>query len=562
MKFNDKKNPKILNIRKPIKTYIVILMVAVTINSTSQSLFAQEIKEIASMIDKSVDSGFVYNYHQAKFVPPHGKTLLIMGQTEETILEYLYNFPNQKMPSGWSAYWGISEFKGITETHKNFTGNSQNHQMIVDKFPNTVVQSAMWMVGKWDISKNAGIGEYDDVVKKYSAWAKSVNRPIYLRIGYEFDGPHNELEPDEYVKAYKHIVDLMRAEGADNIAFVWHSYASKPYKNHPLSAWYPGDEYVDWVAISVFGHAYSGTDFGPYCNHALEFAKEHKKPVMIAEASPIKGIEKGNNEVWNQWFANFFTFTYSKNIKAISFINENWPKVGIEGISEWKDSRLNNNEEVSKAWFKEINEDRYLKQSPELFEQLAYTNFEITSTDGIIEDEKMESSEYTVPKVSLPFYVYQDGDNNPYFPSAYMGNLKAISVDLKSTEDAHSGTSSLKISYADYYDWYGLGLVTPANDWGDIQSGYDLTGATQFSFWAKASQNKLTATIGFGLIGKDKPFPDSAKESIEIKLTAKWKKYTIKLKKQDLSCIRSGFVITSRAYGLPHDIYIDEVVFE
>jgi hypothetical protein len=128
---------------------------------------------------------------------------------------------------------------------------------------------------------------------------------------------------------------------------------------------------VDWVAISVFGHAY-GADFGPYCDAILKFAKQHKKPVMIAEANPIHGIDKENIEVWNSWFVNFFNFIYNKNIKAISFINEDWPRTGISGISEWKDGRLYNNKQISEAWFKETNKDRYLKQSPVLYEQLGY----------------------------------------------------------------------------------------------------------------------------------------------------------------------------------------------
>ena len=361
-----------------IKNYVTCLLTCLIILS-SQILTSQEkkqpinsIKDMISKIDRTVDSSFVYKYEKIKFVPPKGKTLLIMGQTVERINEYLTHFPNQQKPSGWSAYWGVTEFKGITTPHKNVTGSSQHHQMIIDKFPNTVVQSAMWMVGKWDVAKKTGNGDYDKIIKKYAAWAKASNRPIYLRIGYEFDGPHNELQPNEYVKAYKHIVDIMRKEGANNIAFVWHSYASKPYKNYPISDWYPGDDYVDWVAISVFGHAYNNESFGTNCDNVLSFAKQHKKPVMIAESNPVHGIEKDNIDAWNEWFVNFFTFAYNKNIKAISFINENWSSLKIDGISEWKDARLYNNEKISKAWFMETNKDNYLKQSPELYELIGY----------------------------------------------------------------------------------------------------------------------------------------------------------------------------------------------
>ncbi|WP_299214201.1 glycosyl hydrolase [uncultured Aquimarina sp.] len=331
-----------------------------------------EIEKMVSKINTEVNPKFVYDYDKTKFVPQQGRKLLIMGQTVESIKEYKDNFQNEPVPSGWSAYWGVTEFKGITKSHKNDTGSTQNHQMLIDSFPNTVIQSAMWMVGKWDVAKKAGKGDYDKVIKKYGAWAKSTNRPIYLRIGYEFDGPHNELEPKKYIKAYRHIVDLLREEDVNNIAFVWHSYASVPFKNYKLSDWYPGDDYVDWIGISVFGQAYGNSDFGTYCNDVLQFAKLKKKPVMIAESNPIKGIYNDNIDVWDQWFVNFFSFIYNKNVKAVSFINEDWKRLYIQGISNWKDSRLFNNEKISRAWFMETNKNMYLKQSPELYEQLGY----------------------------------------------------------------------------------------------------------------------------------------------------------------------------------------------
>jgi hypothetical protein len=137
----------------------------------------------------------------------------------------------------------------------------------------------------------------------YVGWAKTINCPIYLRIGYEFDGPHNQLEPEEYKEAYKRFVDITREEGVNNVAFVWHSYAAPPYKGYALGSWYPGDDYVDWVAVSLFGHMY-GPDPGLYGDAVFDFAKTHKKPVMVAESSPIYGIFDGDVRSWNTWFVN------------------------------------------------------------------------------------------------------------------------------------------------------------------------------------------------------------------------------------------------------------------
>jgi hypothetical protein len=356
-----------------IKKISILILFLVEASVFSQEISNKDIYSMVSKINTNVDSNFVYEYEQTKFVPPNGKTILIMGQTVEGINEYLDHFSDQPLPGGWATYFGVTEFKGVTETYKNETGSSQNHQLLVDKFPNAVIQSAMWMVGKWNIPSYTVQGYYDKVLKKYAKWAKSVNRPIYLRIGYEFDGVHNELNPDEYVEAYKYIVNFFRKQKVENIAYVWHSYASEPYKSHPVSDWYPGDAYVDWVGVSVFGHAYN-KDFGVYCNKVLDFAKTHKKPVMIAESSPIQGIPTENPEVWDDWFVNFFSFIYNKNIKAVSFINENWQDLNIPGIGEWKDARLSNNQNVAKAWFKEVGKDKYLKQSEDLYIALGYSN--------------------------------------------------------------------------------------------------------------------------------------------------------------------------------------------
>ncbi len=327
--------------------------------------------QVMAKINTSIDPAYVYRYEKTKFVPPEGKTLLIMGQNREEIAEYMDSYAEPRIPGGWMAYWGIPSMNGVRLTHLNETGSSQNHQELVERFPNTVLQSALWMVGKWGVLNKTVTGEYDTVVKRFSDWAKTTKRPIYLRIGYEFDGWHNELEPRAYVRAYRRIVDLIRAQGADNIAFVWHSYAAPTYQDYPLSEWYPGDEYVDWVGISLFGHMYA-SELSAEAEAVFEFAREHKKPVMVAESSPIHGIDEESIDAWNNWFVNFFSLTYNRNVKAVSFINTNWDRMTIEGISEWKDARLQNNARIYQAWFEETARERYLKQSPQLFELLGF----------------------------------------------------------------------------------------------------------------------------------------------------------------------------------------------
>lgn len=191
-----------------------------------------------------------------------------------------------------------------------------------------------------------------------------------------------------------------------------------------------------------------------------------------------------------------------------------------------------------------------------------YNNVGIASTSILVEDEEAKNKEYLVPKAGLPFYIYKDNESSPYIPSALMGNYQAIEIDLDYTEEVYEGSKSIKIHYKDKSDWYGVGFVDPPGDWGEILGGYDITDAETLSFWAKASYDNLKVTAGFGLIKNDKPFPDTAIETVELSLTSQWKKYVIKTKKLDMSCIRSGFVIFSSGEGLSHTIYLDEIVFE
>jgi hypothetical protein len=192
----------------------------------------------------------------------------------------------------------------------------------------------------------------------------------------------------------------------------------------------------------------------------------------------------------------------------------------------------------------------------------SFQNVGIATTSIAVIDKKAEQRKFLVPRAELPFYVYKDNENLPYVLSAYMGNYEFIEVDLGNFETVKEGKTAIKISFKGRDQWYGVGFVDPANDWGDVLGGYNISGAKTFSFWAKASHNNLKVTIGFGLIEGDKPFPDSSKELVEVSLTNTWEKYTIKTKKLDLSCIRSGFVLFFSGGGMSHNIYLDDIVFE
>ena len=104
----------------------------------------------------------------------------------------------------------------------------------------------------------------------------------------------------------------------------------------------------------------------------VHFARDHRKPVMIAEANPILGIDPVSLGSW-EWFAHFFSMVYHYNIRAVCFINEDWTQIDFPGLETWQDARLVNNPTIADAWFLETQRERYLKPSTRMYERLGYT---------------------------------------------------------------------------------------------------------------------------------------------------------------------------------------------
>ena len=166
-------------------------------------------------------------------------------------------------------------------------------------------------------------------------------------------------------------------------------------------------------------------------------------------------------------------------------------------------------------------------------------------------------------RATLPFAVYEEAGNAPYTPSGYEGNTTAIKMDTGSEDNPHSGKTCLKVDYTAKDNWAGVVWQSPANDWGDVPGGWDISGAKKLSFWARGAKGGETVTFSFGVLGKDKKFSDSATNQLEkVRLTDEWNQYTIYLKGQDLSRIKTGFVWIVAGQGQPITFYLDDIRYE
>ncbi len=163
---------------------------------------------------------------------------------------------------------------------------------------------------------------------------------------------------------------------------------------------------------------------------------------------------------------------------------------------------------------------------------------------------------------ALPLVVYGDGGATPYVPSGYMGQAASVIMDERSTRRPHAGKTCLKVTYRETGNWAGVVWQSPANDWGEVDGGFNLTGAATLSFWVRGAAGGERVKFGYGLLGRDKAFFDTDKDEVEVTLTRAWKQITLPLAGKQLSRIKTGFYWTLAGQGEPLTFYLDDIVYD
>ncbi len=350
-----------------------------------------------------------------KFEPPANKVLLFIGQDSDTISDYISTVPEDNVE-------GVTLYSELKSAHPKKTlkamftpdfwqSGTVDFSKTLTESPNAAVAIGLALdnCNQENHEANIANGLYDLTIAVMVKHLKSLApRKVFLRIGYEFDGPWNCYTPDNYKLAFQRIAKAITKQHAENIATVWQSaswpdsYGNPIYDtgldNH-LDNWYPGDEYVDWVSMSVFYRDLSQWNYVPPLTPAkgqeniLSFARQHKKPVMIAESAPqgfriaalTNSVIQENNpkpvtakDIWQGWYQPYFDFIYANNdvIRAVAYINTHWDSQGMwqckSGIAagrpgcsqgNWGDSRIQANDYIKARWLNQVTNSDYWMQT-------------------------------------------------------------------------------------------------------------------------------------------------------------------------------------------------------
>jgi mannan endo-1,4-beta-mannosidase len=182
-------------------------------------------------------------------------------------------------------------------------------------------------------------GTYDAYITKWAQDAKAWGHPFFIRFDHEMNGwwytwseQRNGNQPGDYVKAWRHVVDIFRSVGATNATWVWCVNIASDATT-PMADLYPGDSYVDWLGMDGYNKATdtaswlsSNQIFGmhPWSKHntyqeLVNLAPS--KPIMIAETSTTTS---GGNA--GAWITDLLLTQLPKNfpqVKALVWFNSN-----------------------------------------------------------------------------------------------------------------------------------------------------------------------------------------------------------------------------------------------
>lgn len=179
-------------------------------------------------------------------------------------------------------------------------------------------------------------GNYDTYIDQWAADIAAWGHPLFLRFAHEMNGdwypwaevtntgvPVNGNSQGEYIQVWRYIYNRFQTAGATNVSWVW--CPNRNFDNSPpLSRFYPGDEYVDWLCTDGYNRGgaawrtFETTFLSTYIN-LVEI--NDQLPIMIGEFGTV---ESGGSKA--DWFTDALTTQLPNNypnIRAIVYFNAN-----------------------------------------------------------------------------------------------------------------------------------------------------------------------------------------------------------------------------------------------
>lgn len=224
-----------------------------------------------------------------------------------------------------------------------------------DKFSLTSI-----LAGKWD----AYIDEWADGAKAFGqpmfvSFCNEMNGDWFPWSGNFYGGKRGGCET--FKKAWRYVVDRVRARGADNILWVFHvnNYPGESDVWNTMKSYYPGPDYVDWLGLSVYGKQFRDegdwADFRDLIDWPYKeiTALDPEKPVMLAEFG-VGDFPKSGDKA--QWIRDAFAMIPGyPRIKAAVYWHERWQNAD----GSYSNLRINSSPAALEAFRSGVNSGKW-----------------------------------------------------------------------------------------------------------------------------------------------------------------------------------------------------------
>jgi hypothetical protein len=141
-------------------------------------------------------------------------------------------------------------------------------------------------------------GTYDDYLRSYADSVRDFGHNVVIGFGHEMNANwyswgYGHTPASTFVAAWRHIVTLFRAQGADNVTWVWTLQADEPCTGPiadqpctgPIASWWPGTQYVSWVGIDGYYRRPTDTFASIFGQTIKQVRTLTKLPVLLSETA-------------------------------------------------------------------------------------------------------------------------------------------------------------------------------------------------------------------------------------------------------------------------------------
>jgi hypothetical protein len=141
-------------------------------------------------------------------------------------------------------------------------------------------------------------GHYDGYLSSYAEAVRAYDHPVIISFGHEMNGNwspwgYKHTSPKVFVAAWRHIVNVFRELGANNVTWLWTVNIVNDARSGDVTnpaPWWPGSSYVNWVGIDGY-YLKSSWQFRPLFGPTIGLVhKLTADPILIAETGALQSV--------------------------------------------------------------------------------------------------------------------------------------------------------------------------------------------------------------------------------------------------------------------------------